>query len=287
MARPRTPKEPKRAADPDHADRIRGRLQLDKDGSTFLAPARVDLLEAIGALGSITGAAKAVGLSYKAAWDAVDTMNNQARAALVSRSVGGTGGGGTQLTEYGKRTVELVRRIERDYAEVLLQLEDPRSELAEYSRLQRQLSLRTSARNQWIGKVTRVDLGSVRAQVSVGLGGDTVTASVSASSVARLGIEMGVELCVLVKATSIALWLPEAQPSAAKSVNLLRALVAEVTLGQGEVEITALLQEERSITAVLPVDPDVERMAKGTHVYASFPPEQVVLVQLTGPILPA
>ena len=58
---------------------------------------RIALLEAIGAAGSITAAAKSVGLSYKGAWDAVNAINNLADRPLVQGSTGGAGGGGTQL----------------------------------------------------------------------------------------------------------------------------------------------------------------------------------------------
>jgi len=268
---------------PLYSQGLRGRLQLERNGSAFLGPGRVDLLEAIGEHGSITSAAKSVGLSYKAAWDAVDAMNNQAQAALVSRSVGGSRGGGTLLTEYGKRVVALVRRIERDYAGVLSLLENPDSELAEYSRLQRQLTLRTSARNQWIGRVTQVTLGIVKAEAQIALGTEYVRASVSASSVERLAIAPNIELCLLVKATSIAFSLsgPGAGDAANKPfVNRLEAVVESVTPGTDQVEITALLADERTVTAVLPVDATTARMTKGTRVIASFAPEQVMLVQL-------
>ena len=268
---------------PLYSQGLRGRLQLERNGSAFLGPGRVDLLEAIGEHGSITSAAKSVGLSYKAAWDAVDAMNNQAQAALVSRSVGGSRGGGTLLTEYGKRVVALVRRIEHDYAGVLSLLENPDSELAEYSRLQRQLTLRTSARNQWIGRVTQVTLGIVKAEAQIALGTEYVRASVSASSVERLAIAPNIELCLLVKATSIALSLsgPGAGDAANKPfVNRLEAVVESVTPGTDQVEITALLADERTVTAVLPVDATTARMTKGTRVIASFAPEQVMLVQL-------
>jgi molybdate transport system regulatory protein len=271
---------------PADPDRIRGRLQLEQNGSAFLAPGRVDLLEAIGTHGSITSAAKAVGMSYKAAWDAVDAMNNQARAALVARSVGGTRGGGTQLTEYGKRVVELVRRIEREYADVLSMLEDPSSELAEYSRLQRQLTLRTSARNQWIGRVTQVTLSLVRAEISVTLGSESVRASVSASSVERLAIAPGVELCLLVKATSISFALADANVQRAASDNRLNAVVKAVTRGLDSMEITALMQDERTVTGVMPLDHDAPQISKGANVVASFAPEQVMLVQLQHGSLP-
>jgi molybdate transport system regulatory protein len=242
-------------------------------------------LEAIGEHGSITAAAKAVGLSYKGAWDAVDAMNNQACTALVSRSVGGSQGGGTQLTEYGKRVIQLVRRIEREYADVVHLLDAPTSELAEYGRLQRQLTFCTSARNQWIGRVTQVTLGMVRAEVTIALGEQALRSTVSVSSVQRLGIAPGVELCALVKATSVRLQLDgrEAQGDQKDhAANRLRATVSGVSGGLDQLEVTARLEGERTITAVVPALRDGERLRKGTKVIASFAPEQVVLVQLQG-----
>jgi len=277
------------------AESIRGRLALEQNGSAFLAPGRIDLLEAIGKLGSISSAAKAVGMSYKAAWDAVDAMNNRAAAALVARSVGGSKGGGTRLTDYGKRVVELVRRIEREYASVLSSLADPSSELAEYSRLQQQLSLRTSARNQWIGRVTQVVLDVVRAEVHVMLGSECVRVYVSGSSVERLGIEPGVELCMLVKATAVSLELREddaaavvgvAHSEADADINRLSAVVDKTVPGTERVEITARLPDERTVTAVMQLDSHTQGLGKGSRVWARFAPEQVILVQLSGGALP-
>jgi molybdate transport system regulatory protein len=62
--------------------------------------------------GSITQAAKAMGMSYKAAWDAIDTMNNLAGEPLVQRTTGGKGGGGTTLTQRGEQLVANFRLIE-------------------------------------------------------------------------------------------------------------------------------------------------------------------------------
>ncbi|HNO89171.1 MAG TPA: winged helix-turn-helix domain-containing protein, partial [Rhodocyclaceae bacterium] len=84
-----------------------GTLTVDTEFGTFLGDTRIRLLEAIERYGSISQAAKAVPLSYKAAWDAVDAMNNLAEEPLVERSVGGKHGGGTSLTEYGQRVIAL------------------------------------------------------------------------------------------------------------------------------------------------------------------------------------
>ena len=62
-----------------------------------LSDRRIGILRQIGALGSISRAARAVGVSYKAAWQAVDTLTNLAGVALVERVVGGAGGGGARL----------------------------------------------------------------------------------------------------------------------------------------------------------------------------------------------
>ena len=81
--------------------RLRGKLEVDTELGTFLGDTRIRLLEAIAKHGSISQAAKAVPLSYKAAWDAIDAMNNLAEHPLVTRVTGGRHGGGSTLTLYG------------------------------------------------------------------------------------------------------------------------------------------------------------------------------------------
>ena len=83
-------------------------------------PQRIALLAHIAEQGSITRAAKSAGLSYKAAWDAIDELNNMmAQKPLVERSVGGKGGGGAKLTAEGERVLRLYQRLQVLQAEVL------------------------------------------------------------------------------------------------------------------------------------------------------------------------
>ena len=82
------------------AHRLRSRLEVDTEFGSFLGDTRIRLLEAIDTHGSISQAAKAVPLSYKAAWDAVDAMNNLAdEAAGGAQRPAASHGGGTLLTE--------------------------------------------------------------------------------------------------------------------------------------------------------------------------------------------
>lgn len=76
-------------------------------------PQRIALLQHIAEQGSITRAAKSAGLSYKAAWDAIDELNNLAQKPLVERSVGGKGGGGAKLSSEGERVLRLYQSCRR------------------------------------------------------------------------------------------------------------------------------------------------------------------------------
>jgi molybdate transport system regulatory protein len=103
---------------------LRGQLWMTVGGVNLGGPGRIELLARIAELGSITQAAKAMKMSYKAAWDAIDHMNNLARQPLVERMVGGKGGGATRLTARGERLVASFRMIEQAHRRFVDQLSD-------------------------------------------------------------------------------------------------------------------------------------------------------------------
>ncbi|MBM9520535.1 winged helix-turn-helix domain-containing protein [Desulforhopalus vacuolatus] len=84
----------------------RARIWIEKDGETFVGFGRIVLLEKIAEHGSISAAAKAMKMSYKHAWDLVDSMNRNARSPLVVKSTGGKGGGGAVITEAGAKRIQ-------------------------------------------------------------------------------------------------------------------------------------------------------------------------------------
>jgi molybdate transport system regulatory protein len=91
--------------------RVRGRLWIDGPEDTFIGYGRVVLLERIRELGSISKAAKSMDISYRHAWELVESMNRQARAPLVVTSTGGNGGGGATVTEEGEKAIGLFKEI--------------------------------------------------------------------------------------------------------------------------------------------------------------------------------
>ncbi len=78
-----------------------------------LGPGKVDLLESIGREGSISQAAKERHLSYRRAWNMVDTMNQCFKEPLVISVAGGKGGGGAQLTSAGEKIIQIYRKMEK------------------------------------------------------------------------------------------------------------------------------------------------------------------------------
>jgi molybdate transport system regulatory protein len=94
------------------------RLRIHRGDDIAVGPGKVDLLEAIGATGSISGAARSLGMSYRRAWLLVDTMNRCFRTPVVQAEAGGKRGGGAQLTRLGEEVIRRYRRIERDAARV-------------------------------------------------------------------------------------------------------------------------------------------------------------------------
>ncbi len=105
-----------------------GRFWLTLDGRNFLGRGRIELLQRIRESGSISKAAKAMKMSYKAAWDAVDSMNASWQSALVE-----SGPAGSRLTEDAERLIEVFQEAEAKHAAFMLKLTQDLSESPSHS----------------------------------------------------------------------------------------------------------------------------------------------------------
>jgi molybdate transport system regulatory protein len=91
---------------------VQFRLRIRNGDDIAVGPGKIALLEAVANTGSITAAAKLLGMSYRRAWLLVDTMNRCFKSRVVETEVGGNRGGGTRLTALGAEVVRSYRRIE-------------------------------------------------------------------------------------------------------------------------------------------------------------------------------
>jgi molybdate transport system regulatory protein len=94
-----------------------------------MGPGKADMLEAIRASGSISQAARQLGMSYKRAWNLVDTMNRCFREPLVDTATGGGGGGGARVTPFGDKVLAHFRTMEKNTDAAI------RAELTAFARL--------------------------------------------------------------------------------------------------------------------------------------------------------
>jgi molybdate transport system regulatory protein len=93
-------------------DVLKVRIRLLQDDDIALGPGKVDLLEAIELTGSISQAAKKMNMSYRRAWQLVDTMNRCFSSNLVETQTGGMQGGGAVVTELGQQVIQIFRAME-------------------------------------------------------------------------------------------------------------------------------------------------------------------------------
>ncbi|HCT05142.1 MAG TPA: molybdenum-dependent transcriptional regulator [Pseudomonas sp.] len=236
-------------------------------------PQRIALLAHIAEQGSITRAAKSAGLSYKAAWDAIDELNNLAQKPLVERSVGGKGGGGAKLTAEGERVLRLYQRLQVLQAEILGSDEDA----SDFNLLGR-LMLRTSARNQLHGQVIAIDSHGRNDLIRLQLAGDlSLYAQITHDSTLRLELEPGVEVVALIKAGWLELLAP-GQP-ATPGHNCMSGIIETILDAEdGPSEVRITLPNGQVLCALAqPAALRALGAAEGQPVQVQFAPSHVLL----------
>lgn len=230
---------------------VEGRLWVDKAGEAFLGHGRIELLRQIDEQGSISAAARVIGMSYKAAWQAVDAMNNLADKPLVERMTGGKHGGGTSLTDEGHRAVEMFGRFEEEYRHFLTRLSEGLADFERFNQLMRRFSMKSSARNQFVGQVVKVKKGAVNGEVELDIGdGHRIVAIITNESIEDLKLEKGREAYALIKASAPILVLAD-DKLRASARNTLCGTVVSCIEGAVNGEVGLELPGGKRLTSII------------------------------------
>ncbi len=230
---------------------VRGSIWISVGGDSLGGHGRVALLRAVDQHGSITQAAKAFGMSYKAAWDAINRMNELSRTPLIERAVGGRGGGSTRLTEHGRRLIERYEQVDAIHQRFVELLDQGAMDLDQAFSLLKVLNMKTSARNQWMGKVTAVRSGAVNDEVEVTLpGGQRLAAIITRESTQALGLKTEQTVIALVKASSVLL-ATDLQGARISARNRIEGKVHALVPGAVNAEVTLKTEDGLEVVAIV------------------------------------
>lgn len=213
-------------------------LRLAIDSRDFGGPERIGLLRAVVEHGTLTRAAKAVGVSYKGAWDALNAMNELAGQPLVERATGGRGGGFTRLTPYALRLVERYEQVDAAHRRFVQLLSSRTLDLDQDFSPLKVLNMQTSARNQWVGSVAAIRAGAVNDEIEIDLpSGARLCAIITHASTQALGLRVKQTVIALAKSSAVLLAtdLGNARLSAR---NRLEGTVAAIAPGAVNAEVT-------------------------------------------------
>ena len=211
------------------------KIRLDEVLATPAADKRLEVLRSMHRAGSISEAARANGVSYKAAWQALETLSNLAGVPLVEKAVGGSGGGGAKLTRAGLRVLEAADLLNAAREKALAQLARSGDGLGMNLRDIAGIGFRTSMRNQLPCQVKEIRASKAATLVVLALpDGQLLKSKITLESQQLLGLRPGQKVLAMFKATAVTV-----APTivGVGEVNLLRGKVVRRGSGAAGVEV--------------------------------------------------
>ena len=216
-------------------------------------PRRMALLAAIHEQGSISAAARDIELSYKAAWDAIDTMNNLADEPLVLRTTGGQRGGGAVLTPRALEILELYQQLDGLHQNFMRRLAQAKPGANKTMELLQSMVIQTSARNNFSGTVASINHGAINAEVTLDMGqAQPIIACITNESIESLNLKVGMRALAFLKASSIIIGLPTEAKLSAR--NQLHGTVVHIEPGAVNAEVCLEVSPQHRITAMVSLD---------------------------------
>lgn len=256
---------------------ILSNLTLEIFNQPFLLEKRIELLIAVKRTGSISKAAKEVPMSYKAAWEAIEAMNNLSTTPIVQRETGGVGGGGTKITPYGENlieTFEILRNEQKKFLKNLTQITDINTGTLKTIR---KLSMQISARNQITGMVELIEYGKINAQVFIKLKSGNILVSVITNTAANnLNLEIGDEVVAIFKSSTVL--IATDMPLNISARNKFDGIVDSINQDEINTELVIDIGNSEKIASII-TSSSAERLkiGKGSQVSAIIKASDVII----------
>jgi len=252
-------------------------LELFLGEDTQVLAKHIGLLKAINETKSITKAAEVVGISYKNAWDCLDTINNKSSKPLIVRADGNKKNSGSELSPYAKKLIKIYDAIletQKDFLQKICQKVD--FEDVDIINLQR-MSMNLSARNQLSCEIVSINRGAVNSEIIAKLSnGNTLEATITVESEKNLGLKVGQKVVFIFKAPSVI--LAKDLDLKISTKNQLRGEVIEAKIGAVNAEITLKLSDEQTLTAIITKDSAMDmQIGVGDTLLAIVKSSQIII----------
>lgn len=237
-----------------------------------------DLLAALALTGSLQKAARVAGYSYKGAWMVLDAASALAHMPLVERATGGQGGGGTRLTTEGHALLSAWRGLQSRLIGFLNEQEAWLNQQPGLAALLKRMSMKTTARNQFLGQIASIHAGPSTTTARIALAGGTqITASLTAEAAQELALRPGQEALALVKSSEVVL-VTDFGGYRLSARNQLAGTISRVQRGAVSTLVGLTLPGGAAVTASVTNDAvDALGLAVGQQATAVFKAYAVML----------
>jgi molybdate transport system regulatory protein len=170
---------------------VESSIWINSKKRPFIGKRRIELLKQIHETGSLSKAAKAINMSYKAAWDTLSDINKVFDNILVERVIGGKNGGGSFLTPTAHRYINIYDKIYEEQRQFFDLIEEHMENYDELMKFLARSSLRTSARNQLHGKITDLQKDGIMSIAKLDVSGLEFSVLITTKSLEELGLKKG------------------------------------------------------------------------------------------------
>jgi len=229
---------------------LSSKLTLEMLGKPFLLEKRIELLHAIEKYGSISKAAKAVPMSYKSAWEAVDTMNALSPEPIVCRETGGKDGGGTTITEYGKQLLQNYAILKGEHTRFLERLTELTDVQSGAFRTIGRLAMQISARNQIQAEVVSVESQELKAKIVLRLkSGNALVSVITKEALESLHIEERQTVIAIFKSSTVCV---SGIKDAKAKENMLQGIVTKIERDADSAKVVLDIGDHDTIVSVMP-----------------------------------
>jgi molybdate transport system regulatory protein len=230
--------------------KLDGRFWLTKDGESFLGSGRIELLKRIETTGSMNAAAKEMKMSYKAAWERVNSMNDLADKPLIEKKTGGKGGGGTKLTPYAYEMIETYEKLDALHRQFIERFSEASDSPEHLAKILNRLFLTTSARNQILCKITHIAYDKIYASVTLELSkNEKLTSIITAKSMSNLNLNVGDDVYAIIKSSDVQV-LRKA-PKESSNSNVFQTELIAIESNEIRSELKLKIDDSKELVAML------------------------------------